>query len=265
MGGSAPIPTSSRGRGGVNRTKVHWLGEIPPHAAVIEAVPGIGNVGKLIVDGLVSSYESKLIAMFLHPDMPPHATLDSDGILRPAHISVHSVRIGADNILCIGSNAQPMTASGQFEMAECILETLNQHSTATLYVLAGLAMPPESKGIHLVCSDLHVKSRLESKGLQVKSDQPESGMIGLAGLLISMAPIHGVEVVGLVAETVGGATDAAAAERLSRFMQEEFGAPVALSLDRTQKIATKLLESVGISESAIAEIMGEQSLGDLYV
>ena len=115
------------------------------------------------------------------------------------------------------------------EMAECILETLNQHST-TLYVLAGLAMPPESKGIHLVCSDLHVKSRLESKGLQVKSDQPESGMIGLAGLLISMAPIHGVEVVGLVLETVGGATDAAAAERLSRFMQEEFGAPVALKL-----------------------------------
>ena len=40
---------------------------------------------------------------------------------------------------------------------------------------------------------------------------------------------------------------------------------MALSLDRTQKIATKLLESVGISESAIAEIMGEQSLGDLYV
>ena len=42
----------------MNRTKVHWLGEIPPHTAVIEAVPGIGNVGKLIVDGLVSTHQS---------------------------------------------------------------------------------------------------------------------------------------------------------------------------------------------------------------
>ena len=249
----------------MNRTKVHWQKEMPLHTAVLEAVPGIGNVGKLIVDGLVSTHQSELIAMFLHPDMPPHATLGPDGILRPSHISMHSVNLGDSNILCIGSNAQPMTASGQYEMSEKILETLNEHSTSPLYVLAGLAMPPESKDIHLVCSDLRIKEQLEERGLRVKSDQPESGMIGLAGLLISMAPLYGVDVVGFVAETVGGATDAAAAERLSRFIEQEFGTAVALSLDRTQKIASELLESVGISESAIAELMGEPGLGDLYV
>ena len=65
--------------------------------------------------------------------------------------------------MCIGSNAQPMTASGQYEMSEKILETLNEHSTSPLYVLAGLAMPPESKDIHLVCSDLRIKEQLEER------------------------------------------------------------------------------------------------------
>ena len=39
----------------MNRTKIRWLvGDgLPEHAAMIEAVPGVGNVGKLIVDSLV--------------------------------------------------------------------------------------------------------------------------------------------------------------------------------------------------------------------
>ena len=33
----------------MNRTRIHWLvGDgLPEHAAMLEAVPGVGNVGKL--------------------------------------------------------------------------------------------------------------------------------------------------------------------------------------------------------------------------
>ena len=36
----------------MNRTKIHWLvgNNLPEHIAIIEAVPGVGNVGKLVVD-----------------------------------------------------------------------------------------------------------------------------------------------------------------------------------------------------------------------
>ena len=41
----------------MNRTRIHWLiGDcLPDHVALLEAVPGVGNVGKLIVDALVKS------------------------------------------------------------------------------------------------------------------------------------------------------------------------------------------------------------------
>ena len=249
----------------MNRCRVHWLSDFPEHTAVIEAVPGIGNVGKLVVDGLVSTNESELIGMILHPDMPPHATLDSQGILKPSHIAINSVNIGDENIICIGSDAQPMTASGQFEVAEKILQIIDNFSGSTLYVLAGLRMPPESQNIHVVCSDVKMKKHLESQGLESMTGQPESGMIGLAGLLVSLAPMYSVDTIGLVAETIGGAIDASAAERLSMFLEEKFEHKVGMSLDRTQSIAANLLDSVGVSKSAIAEITGEHSHGNLYV
>ena len=55
-------------------TTIHWTGtnSLPEHQLIIAAVPGIGNVGKLVVDTLNEQHESSLIARIIHPDMPPH-------------------------------------------------------------------------------------------------------------------------------------------------------------------------------------------------
>lgn len=156
----------------MSRTKIQYISDVPPHDAIIEAVPGIGNVGKLVVDGLVASYDSKIIARILHPDMPPHATLDSEGLLRPPHLSIHSVSIGSQTVLCICSDAQPTTAAGQHEVAESILDFIKDHSDSRLYVLAGLAMDPEAQGIHVVCSEEGTRGSMEEHGIEVRTGQP---------------------------------------------------------------------------------------------
>ena len=77
----------------MSRAGVHWLigDSLPEHVALLEAVPGVGNVGKLVVDGLVEKHPSTLVARILHPDMPPHSTLDKDGLLVPPSMLVHRV------------------------------------------------------------------------------------------------------------------------------------------------------------------------------
>ena len=69
----------------MNRSQLHWLeGQgLPKHCTIIEAVPGVGNVGKLVIDGLLSKHPSRTLGWLLHPDFPPHATLDDEGLLRP--------------------------------------------------------------------------------------------------------------------------------------------------------------------------------------
>ena len=62
----------------MSRTKIYWLVDdgLPEHVAMMEAVPGVGNVGKLVIDSLVEKHPSRTIGWILHPDFPPHSTLD---------------------------------------------------------------------------------------------------------------------------------------------------------------------------------------------
>ncbi len=109
----------------MNRTRVHWLvGEgLPEHAAILEAVPGVGNVGKIVVDSLIEKHPSRTIGWILHPDFPPHSTLDGDGLVSPPRINIDSVLIpDGRTVITIGGPLQPMTAAGQHEVSEAILE-----------------------------------------------------------------------------------------------------------------------------------------------
>ena len=50
----------------MSRTRVHWIvGDgLPEHAAVLEAVPGVGNVGKILVTHWYRSTHQELLVGF---------------------------------------------------------------------------------------------------------------------------------------------------------------------------------------------------------
>jgi len=253
----------------MNRTKIHWLvgDSLPEHASMLEAVPGVGNVGKLVVDSLVEKHPSRTLAWILHPDFPPHSTLDSDSLLAPPRIRIDSVLLpDGRTVIVVGGNLQPMTAAGQHEISEAILELASESDTPQLLVLAGLAAGAEDKQIHVICADRDVRKRLEADDIPVSREHPEAGMIGIAGLLISLSPLHSVSTIGLVAETMGASADVVAADRLAAWIEAAFDLPLELSLDSTEKTAARILDEMnagGDLEETLA--MTDVESGDFYV
>ncbi|MBT3653720.1 MAG: hypothetical protein HN534_02145 [Euryarchaeota archaeon] len=234
------------------RTQIHWLigDKLPAHTAILEAVPGVGNVGKLVVDALVTKHPSRTIGWILHPDFPPHATLSKDGLVAPPRLEIHSVLLpDGCTVITIGGDLQPMTAAGQFEVADTILKLAKVSKSPQVLILAGLAAGTEDRGIHVICADEKVRKNLESNDILVSRTQPEAGMIGLAGLLISLSPLHEVPAVALVAETIGASMDVLAADRLANWIEEGLNLPLDLDLDTTEETAKKLLASMEISGS----------------
>ena len=253
----------------MNRTKIHWLvgDSLPEHASMLEAVPGVGNVGKLVVDSLIEKHPSRTLAWILHPDFPPHSTLDSDSLLAPPRIRIDSVLLpDGRTVIVVGGNLQPMTAAGQHEISEAILELASESDTPQLLVLAGLAAGAEDKQIHVICADRDVRKRLEADDIPVTREHPEAGMIGIAGLLISLSPLHSVSTIGLVAETMGASADVVAADRLAAWIEAAFDLPLELSLDSTEKTAARILDEMnagGDLEETLA--MTDVESGDFYV
>ncbi|MCS5532589.1 MAG: PAC2 family protein [Candidatus Poseidoniales archaeon] len=250
----------------MSRAGVHWLigDSLPEHVALLEAVPGVGNVGKLVVDGLVEKHPSTLVARILHPDMPPHSTLDKDGLLVPPSMLVHRVMLPDGRyVVTVGGDLQPMTAAGQHEVAETILGMAT--STPQFLVLAGLATEVEENAIHVICANAKVRSNLKANDIEVSKSQPEAGMIGVAGLLVSLSPIHGVPAVALVADTVGASADVRAADRLARWIEEALDLPLDLDLDTTEETARKLLASIDVSGSIEDHLEMSAEADDFYV
>jgi len=254
----------------VNRTKIHWLvgDELPEHAAMIEAVPGVGNVGKLIVDSLIEKHPSRSIGWVLHPDFPPHSTLDENGLVTPPRININSVMLpDGSTVITIGGPLQPMTATGQHEVAESILALAAESKTPRLLVLAGLAAGTDDKDIHVICADPKVREDLEADDIPVSREHPEAGMIGVAGLILALSPLHGVPAIGLVAETLGASADVLAADRLASWIEAGLDLPLSLDLDSTEETARKLMATMEVSGSIEETLSAEESEGssDFYV
>ena len=254
----------------MNRTRIHWLvGEgIPEHVAILEAVPGVGNVGKIVVDSLVDKHPSRTIGWILHPDFPPHSTLDGNGFVSPPRININSILLpDGRTIITVGGPLQPMTAAGQYEVSEAILEMASESGTPQLLVLAGLAAGTDDREIHVICADAEVRKNLEANDIPVSREHPKAGMIGIAGLLISLSPLYGVPAIGLVAETIGSSTDVLAADRLASWIEAGLDLPLDLDLDSTEETARKLMETMEVG-STIEETLGaseSEGSSDFYV
>jgi|TARA_Y100001001_G_scaffold37170_1_gene31010 hypothetical protein len=254
----------------MNRTRIHWLvGEgIPEHVAILEAVPGVGNVGKIVVDSLVDKHPSRTIGWILHPDFPPHSTLDGNGFVSPPRININSILLpDGRTIITVGGPLQPMTAAGQHEVSEAILEMASESGTPQLLVLAGLAAGTDDREIHVICADAEVRKNLEANDIPVSKEHPKAGMIGIAGLLISLSPLYGVPAIGLVAETIGASTDVLAADRLASWIEAGLDLPLDLDLDSTEETARKLMETMEVG-STIEETLGaseSEGSSDFYV
>ena len=254
----------------MNRAKIHWLEGIglPDKSIILEAVPGVGNVGKILIDAVVEKHPSRTIGWILHPDFPPHATLSEKGLIGPPRLDINTTMLpDGEELVTITGVMQPMTASGQFEVAEVILDLAEESGASRLLVLAGLASEPDRRSVFAVCSDKKVSRTLEEEDIEVSKDQPKAGMIGVAGMVLSLAPTKGVPAIGVIAETIGASSDILAAERMARWLEQAFDVTLDLDLDTTKETAAKLMERMG-EESSLEDYlsMGDnEASSDFYV
>lgn len=254
----------------MNRTRIYWKeGDcLPKGSMILEAVPGVGNVGKILVDGLIEKHPSRTIGWILHPDFPPHAMLSEEGLIGPPRLDIKSVLLpNGENVCIVTGVMQPMTAPGQYEVAEAILRLAHDSEASRLVVLAGLAAEPECRSIYVVCSDREFRNTLEKGDIVVSRDQPKGGMIGVAGMVLSLSSTLGVPALGVIAETMGASSDILAADRMAKWIEQAFEVPLDLDLDTTKVTAAKLMERIG-GDTSIEDyirIDAAEASSDFYV
>lgn len=205
------------------------------------SLPGVGNIGKAAIDALNSTNDAIEIARIHHTALPPLATLDEDGLLSPPHLSIRAIPLDkSEHILTLTGTSQPLEPNNQGVMAREILSLLQKYEISELIVLAGMVDEAARKEIFIVPSSSSYRVDLESRGANVRRDEPSSGAIGLAALLSSLGPVYNIKSACAIATTVGASGDIIASQKLLSSIDEWFGLELIIPKDANEKLVEKL-------------------------
>ena len=223
---------------------VEWRGtnsKLGEHAIMFFALPGVGNVGKVAVEGINASHICHEVARLHHTALPPLATLDEDGLLAPPHLTLSAIEsVTGKRVLSLTGTSQPLEPEHQGTMAREVLQWLELQGVKSLYVLAGLMDAPTRKEVFVVASNASHRIDLEALGVDVRRDEPKSGAIGLAALIASNGPLFKINSACAIATTVGSSGDVFASQRLLEALDGWFDLGIALPSDIQSKLTEKL-------------------------
>ena len=220
------------------------------------SLPGVGNIGKAAIDALNSTNEAVEVARLHHTALPPLATLDEDGLLSPPHLSVKMIQYSnSDCLITITGTSQPLEPNNQGLMAREILDLLKHNQLSELVVLAGMVDDAARKEIFIVPSSSAYRVDLESRGANVRRDEPSSGAIGIAALLSSLGPVFGINSACAIATTIGSSGDIIASQNLLTSIDQWFRLNLVIPKDANKKLIEKLKEiSPSNQDDLVAEL-----------
>ena len=86
--------------------------------AFVEGLPGVGHVGKLAAEHLVSEFDGDLVRRVHSQHFPPQVAVDDDSVATLAGAEVYAVDTGGRDLLVLVGDFQAGDAVGQYLVAE---------------------------------------------------------------------------------------------------------------------------------------------------
>ncbi len=185
-------------------------------ALVVVGFPGLGLVGSIASNFLVSTLNLEKIASILSRDFPPMAVLRDGRVASPVRIHAAPMVCGVDekcNQLAIVLSEVTPKAEVLYDLCEALLSWGLEKKVLEMVVLEGFSRPAGASDT-LVYGAANSKESLERlKQLNVKP-MGEGIISGLSGILSYLGEAMGLNVTCLLAETTKEYPDAKSAAKL---------------------------------------------------
>ncbi len=186
-------------------------------AVLLVGLPGVGFASKLAVDHLIGHFKAVRVATVYSPHFPNQVIATAKGNLRPFTLKFYYKKINGKSLMFLKGDLQPLTVEGQYEVAAKALQFFQESGGESVFAMAGLvtqrAGQPGERLVHI--SSTHKKELQQlQKTLGVKVNSNYIPIVGMAGLIPTLAPLYGLKGNCLLVETTGETIDAVAASRL---------------------------------------------------
>ncbi|MBS7623869.1 proteasome assembly chaperone family protein [Candidatus Bathyarchaeota archaeon] len=206
----------------------------PNRPVIVEGLPGLGSVGRIVTREIIRSLKAKRIATLYSPLFPYYALVDSRGVVRLPWNEFYywrSMRPGRE-IVVITGDCQPQTSAGQYEVADTIMEYAEKYSSRLIITVGGYTAQVEDEAKVIgAATDRDTVKRLTELGVIV--DKSGIPVVGVSGLILGLAQFRGLPAACLLGETSGYVPDPKAAKSVLRVLVKLLGIKLDLAgIDR---------------------------------
>lgn len=222
---------------------------------LIEGLPGLGFVGKIVISYLVGQLKAKIFAQLYSPFFPYHVLVNKNGSVRLLRGNFYYWKNNAPNgndIILLTGDSQAQTIEGQYDIANEILTFAEVHGVKTIFTIGGYGTPDHEAEPRVlgVATNSELLKKLTAAGVYVSP--AGNPIVGTAGLLVGLAKFKHVEAACLLGETIGYTPDPKAARSVLKVLMPVLGIKVNLNdMDREVEKTREVLKKMRAVEKKI--------------
>ncbi|NMB78454.1 MAG: proteasome assembly chaperone family protein [Methanomicrobiales archaeon] len=195
---------------------------------LIEGLPGIGQVGKLVAEYMIQALGAEKIGEITSLYFPPQVILDEDGTARLSRNELFLCRTPAKDIIFLVGDHQSTSGEGHYILADFYCDVAKELGVRRIYTLGGfgvghLVNEPRVLG---AVNRPELREQLEAAGVMFQRPEPGGGIVGAAGLILALAVPREIDAVCLMGETSGYLVDPMAASSVLGILANLIEIPV---------------------------------------
>jgi len=214
---------------------------------LIEGLPGIGHVGKLVADHLIHELGAEKIGEISSLHFPPQVIVDERGTTHLANNEIYRYEKDGKAALFLVGDFQSNSAEGHYILAEHYLNIAEDLGVERIYALGGYGVGHlvENPRVLSAVNMEHLRPEVEASGGSFENAGSGGMIVGASGLLLGLGEARGIEGICLMGETSGYIVDPKSADSLLTVLSRLTG----IEVDHTS-----LQERAGDMEQIIAKI-----------
>ncbi|MDD1685431.1 proteasome assembly chaperone family protein [Methanoregula sp.] len=195
---------------------------------LIEGLPGIGQVGKLVAEYMIHVLSAEKIGEIHSIYFPPQVILEENGLARLARNELFLYQSEGRNIIFLVGDHQSTSNEGHYLLSDCYCDIAVELKVKRIYTLGGFGVGHLVNGPRVLgaMNRTELRAEVEAAGVTFDRDEPGGGIIGAAGLILGLSAERGIDAICLMGETSGYLVDPMAAANVLAVLSKLINVPV---------------------------------------
>jgi len=238
---------------------------------LIEGFPGLGTVGKIVIQYLRRQMKAEKLADLYSPHFAYYVLVSKKGSVRLLRNEFYFWKNenGENDLILLTGDTQAQTVEGQYEVASSILDYAEKNGVKLIVTIGGYRTEAKDKPqVVAVSTNPEVlKMALEAGAV---SSPPGNPIVGLAGLLLGLSRLRNMDALCLLGETPGYIPDPKAAKSVldvvAKLLKVEVGLEgLEKEIDKSELMIKRMREIEERSEVAAQKMRKEEEERVTYI